>query len=164
MVKEFFQKIYLKKEFSKYLNKETVEKTLNNNSELEKPKEKECGYIVFDIKQDDHFNETLSKIIDYAFRNENFLNFIYGSIIMFTISKILLNENIDIKINESLNEFIENIPTDSRQKIRGIYGIDTAKIGNFGTNNRMSYMVLLNNYFNKIVKLNEIDYGEIIRT
>ncbi|MDR1315640.1 MAG: hypothetical protein LBK13_02100 [Spirochaetales bacterium] len=159
IIKEIMQKMYIKKMFSKYLDKKTIEKILNNDIKLEEPEEKECGYIFIDIKQNSYFNETLNKVLYYS-KNKKFIDFIYGSIIIFIICKSKRNKDIDI--DESLNDFIEKFPKDGMQDIRGIYGIDKAKIGNFGITGRYSYMVLVNNYFGKIVELNEINYGEII--
>jgi hypothetical protein len=60
-----------------------------------------------------------------------------------------------------LNQFIENIPENILKKIRSIYGIDNAKIGLFGSTLKFTHMVLLDDYYKKLLEIENIQYGEI---
>ena len=162
MIKNIFQKIQIKNAFGKYIDKKVIEKILQKeNFKTDIPEEKKCGYIIFDIMQNDYFENTLTELVNYS-ENKEFIFDIYGTIIIYFLCKAKWNQNINLNIEKSLSKFIENIPENILKNIRCIYGIENAKVGFFGSNNRCTYMVLLNNYFNKILEINKIKYGEII--
>jgi len=75
--------------------------------------------------------------------------------------KILWNENKDINIKNIIEEFIKNIPENIRKNIRGVYGLDIAKIGIFGTNYKSAYLFLLKNYYKKLLEIDKMNIGEI---
>ena len=162
MIKDIFQKIQIKNAFGKYIDKKVIEKiSQKENLKFDIPEEKKCGYIIFDIMQNEYFENTLTELINYS-ENKEFISDIYGTILIYFLCKEKWNQNINLNIEKSLSEFIENIPENILRNIRCIYGIENAKVGFFGSNNRCTYMVLLNNYFNKILEINKIKYGEII--
>ena len=162
MIKDIFQKIQIKNAFGKCIDKKVIEKILQKeNFKTDIPEEKKCGYIIFDIMQNDYFENTLTELVNYS-ENKEFIFDIYGTIIIYFLCKAKWNQNINLNIEKSLSKFIENIPENILKNIRCIYGIENAKVGFFGSNNRCTYMVLLNNYFNKILEINKIKYGEII--
>ena len=160
MIKGLIEKIWIKNKFSKYVNKKILNNIEKSDNKLKKPVEKECGYILLEIIQNEYFDLTLSNLIDYS-KNKNIIYDIYGTIMLFFISKVLWNENKDIIIKNIINEFINNIPEDIMKNIRCIHGVENAKIGFFGNNERSAYMALLNNFYEKIIKINELNIGEI---
>ena len=146
----FFQKNFIKRSFGKYLDKEIIDLIVNN---------KECGYIVIDIEQNEYFENNLNIIIEYLIDKQYMID-VFGTIVQFSLFQI--NENNIVEINiEKIENDIKNIPENINKNVRGIYGIENAKVGNFGNKHRMVYMALLKNYYNKIIKMNELKYGEI---
>ena len=160
MPKGFEERNFIKKAFSKIVDKKVVDEILNGNVKFEKPEEKECGYILIEIIQDEFFEEILSNLIDYS-KDKNLTFDLYGTIIQFFIGDILWNENKGINFKNTIEEFIINIPEDIRKRIRGIYGSETAKIGMFGSNYRSAYIFLLKNYFKKLLEIDKLNIGEI---
>jgi hypothetical protein len=149
----------IKRSFGKYLEKEIIDLIVNNKEIINRVETKKCGYIIIDIEQNECFENNLNKIIEY-FIDKKYVIDVFGTITQFSLYEI--NENFIVEINiEKIKNDIENIPENINKNIRGIYGIEDARIGNFGNKYRMSYMALLKNYFNKIYKINEIKYGEI---
>jgi hypothetical protein len=114
-----------------------------------------------DIMQNEHFEETLNNLLDYS-NGKDLLNFLSGTIIMFSIYKRKWNAGKELNIKETVTNFINYLPLKILKNIRGIYGIEKAKVGNFGISFQMRYMVLLNEYIRKIMELDKIGYGEII--
>ena len=162
MIKDIFHKIQIKNAFGKYMDKKIIENILQKeNFGIDTPEEKKCGYIIFDIMQNEYFENTLTELIEYL-KNKDFISDIYGTIVVCFLCRAKWNQNIDLDIEKSLNKFIENIPENIMKSIRCIYGIENAKVGFFGSSNKCTYMVLLNNYFNKILEISKIKYGEII--
>ena len=56
---------------------------------------------------------------------------------------------------------IEHIPENMVKNVRCVYGIDNARVGLFGSVLRFSYMVLLNDYTQKLLAIKDMRYGEI---
>jgi hypothetical protein len=149
-------KITIKKSFGKYINKKDINEIMRKNNCLSEKKFKKCGYIIIEIIQNDFFEANLKSLLSH-FNNTNFMSDIYGTILVFTLFESLWNKDFDITIGKIENS-IKNI---FNENIRGIYGIDNAIIGNFGTEHRMHYMALFNDFYKKIIKINGLKYGEI---
>jgi hypothetical protein len=139
MIKGIIQKLWIRNAFKKFLGKNEVDEILNGGFKKEKPEERECAYILIEIIQNDLFETTFSHLIEYS-NDKNLVLDIYGTIIVLATSKVLWNKNKDINIKNIINEYIYNIPENIKENIRCVYGIDNAKIGLFGTNNRLTYM------------------------
>ena len=152
-------KMQMKRDFGKYIDENTINNIVNNNLERRKPEEIECGYIICEIIQNDEFENNLEEIIKYS--NHNFLIDIYGTIIIFSAGKYGWMKDKDINIMELINEYVKNIPNNILKNIRCIHGMEIAKIGNYGGNGMYNYMMLLNNFYCKLLELNTIKYGEI---
>ena len=158
MIKGIIQKLWIRNAFSKFVGKKEVDEILNGG--LEKPEERECAFILIEIIQNDLFETTFSNLIEYS-NNKNLSLDIYGTIIQLFTSKVLWNKDKDINIKNIINEYINNIPENIKENIRCVYGIDNAKIGLFGPNERLAYMFLLNNYYKKILEIDKLKNGEI---
>ena len=98
--------------------------------------------------------------LEYS-KNKNLVYDIYGIIFLLYVSKVLWNKGKEINIKDILDDFIENMPESIKKNIRCVYGVENAKIGIFGTDYRSSYMVLLNDYYKKILEINKLKNGEI---
>jgi sugar phosphate isomerase/epimerase len=150
----------LKKGFEKYIGKKNMDKIIDKNSHEFMVKEiKRCGYIIIEINQNEYFEKTMGQIINY-FDTTNFMINIYGTMVDLTLFESSWNKNIDINI-EGIKYIAKNIPDENIQNIRGIYGIENARLGNFAGDNRLAYMALIDNYYEKIIKISELKYGEI---
>jgi hypothetical protein len=149
-IRDFIARISFQNAFSKYIDKKDIKKILNGEIEIEKPKEEECGYIIMDIVQNNNFETTLNDLLNYS-KNKNFLHFLSGTIIMFTIYKSKWNIENEINLKEALIDFIKYLQPEILKNLRGIYGIEKAKIGNFGIDYCMHYMVLLKDHIKKIL-------------
>jgi hypothetical protein len=161
MFKKLFQKLFIKNAFGKYLDNKTIEKIINGeNIDYNKPEEKECGYIIFEIKQNETFDSILINLLKYS-EDKEFISDIYGTIIVFYLYRAPWNTKNDFNIKYSLNNFIHNLPQNILGNIRCVYGTETAKVGMYGTSNRMTYMPLINNYYEKLLEIDKIKYGEI---
>jgi hypothetical protein len=157
MKKEEEQATFIRKMFGKFLKGRTV--NVIDDLQKEEPKEKECGYIIFDLFQNDTFESVLSNLLDYSQDKKFFIDDIYGTIVILYLRKDCFfkeNENME----PYLKDFIANIPENILKNIRFIYGIENAKVGVFGSNDIWVSTILLNNYFEKILKLANLKYGE----
>ena len=130
-----------------------------DNLEKDIPEEMECGYIIFELIQDDTFESILSNLLSYSQDKKFLIEDIYGTILILSLRKNMFFKE-DEEMEVYLNGFIENIPVEILKKIRFIYGIEKAKVGIFGSNDQWHCMVLLNNYFEKILKIANLKYGE----
>ena len=127
----FLQRIFIRNAFKKFNDRNTVDEILNGNIKIEdKPEEKECGYIIIEIIQNNEFESTLSNLLEYS-KNKNLVYDIYGIIFLLYVSKVLWNKNKEINIKDILDDFIENMPENINKNIRCVYGVEYAKIGIF---------------------------------
>jgi hypothetical protein len=160
-IKDFFYKLCIQRTFSKYLDKKDIKKILNDEIKIERHKEEECGFIIMDIMQNENFETILKNILEYR-KDKNFIHFLSGTIIMFIIYNHKQNIENKTNINDELKIFIKDLPLETLKHLRGIYGMEKAKIGNFGIDYYMHYMVLLKDYIRKIMEIDKIEYGNII--
>jgi hypothetical protein len=160
IIGDFIQKRWIKKAFGKYLDKKMIEEIIdNNNLSIKHFERQECGYIIIEIAQNNYFEEIMDKVITFSMKN-NFLVDIFGTILYLCTYESSWNKNVNILKN--ISNFLENFPEKKNKNIRGLYGIENAIIGNFGSNQRMKYMALINEYYKKLIRINEIEYGKIV--
>jgi hypothetical protein len=161
MLKNTIEKEWFKSIFGKYFGKKTksLDEIINDNLKKEAPKEKKCGYIIFDIIQNELFEPTLSTLLEYSENKKFFVDDIYGTIVIMNIVEKRFFKN-DEDMDEYFKEFIKNIPGNVLENTRFIYGMENAIVGTFGSNNRWVAMVLLKDYYQKILKINKLNYGE----
>ena len=155
----FFDKIFLRNSFKKNIDKKTVEKILSGNYEVSKPEYRECGYIIVEIKQDNGFEKTLAELIEYSEKKDFFIEYI-GSIVILNSFRQEKIKNLSIK--DSINEYVQNLPHSILINIRCVYGVENAKIGSLGSNDHNAFILLLEDFFKKILKIGELNYGEIM--
>jgi len=162
--KRYLLKLKFRKFFGKYLNKEKINEIINNPKNIleEKKEIVECGYIIIDIIQNKHFEKTMTEICNFFSDYRQFFVNIYGTIIeILLFNKSNFEERVEINIDNIIN-VIKNIPEKNKINIRGIYGITNANVGGYGGKMIFTYMVLLDNYYEKIIKINKLNYGEIM--
>ena len=160
MFKRNNEEIFYKNIFSKYLNKKIIDDIVNGNFKKEEPEEMECGYIIFDILQNDLFELTLKDVLDYSYNSKIFfVDNIYGTIVILNIKRKYFFKEED-NMEEYLKEFITNIPENISKNTRFVYGMENAKVGLFGSNNILRHMVLLKNFYKKLIKIDNLKYGD----
>jgi len=158
-LQSILEKRKLKKMFSKYVDKDIVNAILNNPKVLSNEKiEAKCGYLVADIMQDDDFDNILSKFVTLAEENNLVVYTIFGSLIYLNTFTIMKNENSD-----EIYKFIQIINVELRNKSRGIFGVTTAKIGNYGAGKSFTYFPLINNFTHIVCGINNLNYGEYVK-
>ena len=130
-----------------------------DNTQKGVPEEIECGYIIFELIQNNEFESVLSNLLNYSKDKKFFIDDIYGTLFIISIRRnYFFKEDEDMAVY--LSEFIENIPNEILKSVRFIYGIEKAKVGIYGSNEQWACMVLLNNYFGKILQISNLKYGE----
>ena len=98
-------------------------------------------------------------MLNYSKDKKFFIDDIYGTLFIISIRRnYFFKEDEDMAIY--LSEFIDNIPNEILKSVRFIYGIEKAKVGIYGSNEQWACMVLLNNYFGKILQISNLKYGE----
>ena len=159
MVKKLTQTEWIRRAFGSFLDKKSLDERFMESFKKEKPEEKKCGYFIFEIMQDENFENILNNLIEYSAKNE-FQFDIYGTIVIVYLTKMIWNQNNELNIEKETKKYIENMPENIKINIRVIYGIENAKVGIFGSNIRMTHMILLKDYYKKLLELDTIEYGE----
>jgi hypothetical protein len=59
---------------------------LKGNIQEEKPEEKDCGYILIEIIQNELFESTLSNLLEYS-KDKNLISDIHGTIVILFMLK-----------------------------------------------------------------------------
>jgi len=161
ILKQFFFNLRLRKSFGKYLTKNNINKMINSSQKIHEKEIIKCGYIIIDIIQNEIFENIISDIINYFYSKEKYYITIYGTIIEILIfNKSNYNKYYEINIEYIKND-TDNIPENIKKYIRGIYGITNAKIGNYGGEKLLAYIPLIDKYYEKIILINNLKYGEI---
>ena len=161
ILKQFFLKLRLRKSFGKYIIKYNINEMINNSQKIQEKEIVKCGYIIINIIQNEIFENIISDIINYFLKKEKYYITIYGTIIEILIfNKSNYNKYYEINI-ENIKNDIDNIPEKNKKYIRGIYGITNAKIGNYGGEKLLAYIPLIDKYYEKIILINNLEYGEI---
>jgi hypothetical protein len=156
---KFLQDFFVKIALRKYADKETIKKMLSGTFENNKSEEKDYGYIICEIIQNDIFENTVTELFKYS-KNTKFGSDIFGTFMIFLLYKENFNTIDNLK--KSINRFIKNIPENILKNIRCVYGIENAKIESFRTSNGLRYIILLKDFYKKIFEIGKIKYGEKI--
>ena len=161
-LQKFLEYIKIKRLFGKYISKASIKNIIDNPKMDDEKEIVKCGYIILEVSQNEYFEETVTDVCNYYVNTKNFFVTIYGTFI-----EILLFNRKNYKIKNEINinkliEAIESLDEKHKKNLKGIYGITNAKAGFYGGHIITAYMVLLDNYSKKIMKLNELQEGEII--
>ena len=150
-----------RKLFRDCLNKRQIDEIFNNSDRELKKEIVECGYIILDIIQNEKFDETLTAVSNYFLENGNFFVEFYGTLIeILLFNKPNFEKKIEINIDK-INNVVKNIPESIKSNLRGIFGITNARLGFYGGKTAFTYMVLLDNYYEKIIKIDKLILGEM---
>lgn len=152
------QEQFVKEAFSEYIDPKVIEDILHNQENFSRTKleKRRIGFFLLYIHEEKNFLESLSKLFDYSIEKSFLIDTIFPPILFLTIGAL---EHDNINLENSLNDYLNNIPCEIKPILKGIYGIDNCLTGNIGSNQRMSFTSLLPDFPEKISTLLELEYG-----
>jgi ribosomal protein S17E len=156
-IKYFFIKRTLNKLFGEYAD-HFISYIKHENKKFKDAENKICGYVIINVIGNKSLKDDSNKIAEY-FRRGRYISIRAGNIVHIVYYKPYINKNTKVNI-EYLRQLIENIPEDTLKNYRGVYGMANTKIYIQERAGISMHRVLVDNYIEKIIKIDKLKYGE----
>ena len=150
---------FIRKAFGKYISKDIIESIVNGELKAPEIVEKESGFILLLIEDNEYLLENISKNIDF-FVEQNVMIESINSVFIKLCIGALSYEKIS-NISETLEEIIKKYKLSKLPFYSCVYGKALCRIGNIGNQKIMNYCVVIPEYKEKLLTLLTMEKNEI---
>jgi len=153
------EKEFIRKTFSKFVDEETVDDILEGKTEITQFKDCTVNYLFVQINDEnlDKAIKNISEVCDIIFENDGLVQEISGSLIFSTFGFPIVEATSDLDI---LIKTKNNVLQSLGKNVKIIYGIRDGKVGNLGSDFRMNYGTIFENYGQVVSNIFDLSYGE----
>ena len=162
MIKELIQRWQIRKLFSPYVSKETIDKIAFEGlgkKKMQKLTKSRLEFVLVALRGDNaqRLSEQLGSITNLAVRHNGVVQSIISSLI------VIVYGITDIPKETSATRFtlLEALTKQFGSEIKIVHGAETGYYGNIGGANLLSYGFIIPNFLEALGQLSTISFGEV---
>ena len=150
---------FIRKAFGKIISKKAIENIVNGEIKVSEMVEKESGFILLLIEDDEYLLDNIRKNIEFFVEQKMVVESIDSVFIKLYIGALAFENN--LYISEMLEDIIVKYKAAKLPFYSCLYGKSICRIGFIGSEIRMDYCVIIPEYKDKLLSLLTMEKNEI---